>query len=77
MYSFERLKKVLKKDKGRYLYTLLYSLTISLSYLVLFFMDGESYLYALGIFVWSEIWALLGLIGKRTDKQLEEQSSEQ
>ena len=71
--SFCYSKKVLKKDRGRYLYTLLYSLTISLSYLVLFFMDGESYLYALGIFAWSEIWALLGLIRKRPNNEPVEQ----
>ena len=75
--SFVYSKKILINSNKNIPNTLLYSFVISLSYLVLFFKEGESYLYALGIFAWCELWALLGLIGKRTDKRSEEYSSKQ
>ena len=74
--SFQYSKRVLRNCKNRIVYTLLHSLSICLSYLLLFFMDGETYFYALVVFIWCEIWGLLGLIGKR-DKKENEISEEQ
>ena len=74
--SFQYSKRVLRNYKNRIVYTLLHSLSICLSYLLLFFMEGETYFYALVVFIWCEIWGLLGLIGKR-DKNRDEIPSEQ
>ncbi len=73
--SFQYSKRVLRNCKNRIVYTLLHSLSICLSYLLLFFMEGETYFIALGVFIWCEIWGLLGLIGKR-DKNKNEISNE-
>jgi len=74
--SFQYSKRVLRNYKNRIVYTLLHSLSICLSYLLLFFMEGETYFYALVVFIWCEIWGLLGLIGKR-DKSKDEIPQEQ
>ena len=74
--SFLYSKRVLRNCKNRIVYTLLHSLSICLSYLLLLFMEAETYFFALGIFIWCEIWGLLGLIGKR-DKSKDEIPQEQ
>ena len=74
--SFQYSKRVLRNYKNRIVYTLLHSLSICLSYLLLFFMEGETYFYALVVFIWCEIWGLIGLIGKR-DKSKDEIPQEQ
>lgn len=76
LVSFLYPKMILKNGKNKIVYTLLNSLAICLSYLFLLFLELHSYWVALGIFAWSEVWGLLGLIGKR-DKKENEISEEQ
>ena len=60
--SFLYSKCCLKEQKFKFLYTLYQSFMITLPYLILFFKDEKTLLYALAIFAWSEVWSLLGLI---------------
>ena len=55
-------KRCLSGERFRVLFTLYQSLLISLPYLILFFKDNETFLYSLILFVWCELWSLLGLI---------------
>ncbi len=66
--SFLYSRVYLKEGKNKFLWTLLNSLSIVLPYLILFCTEGETYLYALILFAWSELWALLGLPRKRSPK---------
>lgn len=60
--SFQYSKRILKNVKRVWLYVLWHSLVIALSYLVFVITEGESYLYALIIFIWSGLWGALGAI---------------
>ena len=55
-------KRCLSGERFRVLFTLYQSLLISLPYLILFFRDNETFLYSFILFVWCELWSLLGLI---------------
>ncbi len=55
-------KRCLPGGRFRVLFTLYQSLLISLPYLILFFRDNETFLYSFILFVWCELWSLLGLI---------------
>ena len=55
-------KRCLSGERFRVLFTFYQSLLISLPYLILFFKDNETFLYSLILFVWCELWSLLGLI---------------
>ena len=55
-------KRCLSGERFRVLFTLYQSLLISLPYLILFIKDNETFLYSLILFVWCELWSLLGLI---------------
>lgn len=64
---------LLRKYKSKIGYTFFHSLVIFLSYTIMqqvFMINAE--LNILIIFAWCEVWALLGLIGKRTKKQIDE-----
>ena len=55
-------KRCLSGERFRVLFTFYQSLLISLPYLILFIKDNETFLYSLILFVWCELWSLLGLI---------------
>ena len=44
-------------------------MTFALSYVSLLFMEDETYLYALVIFAWCELWSLIGLIKPKKDNE--------
>ena len=58
MYS----RYCLLDQKYRFLFTLYQSFLITLPYLILFFEDNETFLYSFILFVWCELWSLIGLI---------------
>lgn len=67
--SFQYSKRILKNVKRVWLYVLWHSLVIALSYLVFVITEGESYLYALIIFIWSGFWGALGAILNKSKKE--------
>ena len=67
--SFVYSKKLLSNGKHRILQSILCPIAFVLSYVSLLFMEDETYLYALVIFVWCELWSLLGLIKRKKGKE--------
>lgn len=67
--SFQYSKRILKNVKRVWLYVLWHALVIALSYLVFVITEGESYLYALIIFIWSGLWGALGAILNKNKKE--------
>lgn len=63
--SFFYSKKFLKEGRRSIPYTLIHSFSLSFSYLMFYLSDKESYGMALLLFLWCEVWALLGLIRKQ------------
>lgn len=63
--SFFYSKKFLKEGKRSIPYTLIHSFSLSFSYLMFYFLETEAYGMALLLFLWCEVWALLGLIRKQ------------
>lgn len=57
-------KMILRSASHKVLYTLYHSLMITIAYLLFYWMELETYLFALVLFIWCEFWALLGLIQK-------------
>ena len=55
-------KKILADEKRKFAFTFYNSTVITLFYLLPLCMEGETYLYSLILFSWSELWALLPLI---------------
>ena len=55
-------KRCLSGGRFRVLFTFYQSLLISLPYLILFIKDNETFLYSFILFVWCELWSLLGLV---------------
>jgi hypothetical protein len=88
--SFIYSKIILRDFRKRLIYTFYLSLMVSLSYLfvqtviidilrdwgIFATLDKSRLFHALKFFAWSEIWGLLGLIGKR-DKSKDEIPQEQ
>ena len=62
--SFLYSKKYLKEGKRSILYTLIHSFLLAFSYLIFFNSDSGAYGWTFILFVWCEVWALLGLIRK-------------
>lgn len=62
--SFFYSKKYLKDGKRSIPYTLIHSFSLAFSYLMFYDPNIETYCFALILFVWCEVWALLGLIRK-------------
>ena len=60
--SFVYSKKFISNGKYRLLQSILCPMAFTFSYTCLLFTEEETYLYALVIFVWCELWSLLGLI---------------
>ena len=67
--SFQYSKRILKNVKRVWLYVLWHALVIALSYLVFVITEGEEYLYALIIFIWSSFWGALGAILNKSKKE--------
>ena len=67
--SFVYSKKLLSNGKHRILQSILCPTAFTLSYVSLLFMEDETYLYALVVFAWCELWSLLGLIKRKKDKE--------
>ena len=66
---FVYAKRFLVDQKIRFLFTLYQSFLITLPYLILFFESDKTPAYAFVMFVWSELWSLLGLVKfKRRDQ---------
>ncbi len=61
-------KICLRNSENKFLFTLYHSFLIVLPYLILFFREDETIIYATIIFGWCEIWGLLGLIRKKKQK---------
>ena len=55
-------KRCLSEERFRVIFTFYQSLLISLPYLILFVNDNETFLYSFILFVWCELWSLLGLV---------------
>ena len=60
--GFLYAKCFLKNQKKRFPFTLYQSFMMTLPYLILFWQDNETIVYAAVIFVWCELWSLLGLM---------------
>ncbi|MBR5187412.1 MAG: hypothetical protein IKW18_02975 [Clostridia bacterium] len=54
----------MKGGKSSIPYTLIHSFSLSFSYLMLYFSEEGAYGVAVLLFLWCEVWALLGLIRK-------------
>lgn len=63
--SFLYSKKFLKDGKRSIPYTLVHSFLLTFSYLLFCSPGIESFGTALVLFLWCEVWALLGLIRKQ------------
>ena len=55
-------KRCLQGQRFRFLFTLYPSAMIALPYVILFSMGCETIVYSGILFVWSELWSLLGLL---------------
>ena len=55
-------RKILSKEKRKYLFTFYNSSIITLFYLLSFCMEGETYLYSAILFAWAELWTVLPLL---------------
>ena len=55
-------KRCLLEQRFRFLFTLYQSVLITLPYFILFSKENETIVYSIILFVWFELWALLGLV---------------
>ena len=55
-------KRCLAGQRFRFLFTLYQSFLITLPYLIWFLKDSETIIYSFILFVWCEIWGLIGLV---------------
>jgi hypothetical protein len=69
LVSFLFSKKLISNGSKKLLLSVLCPLTVTLSYLVFYFMEGETYLLAGILFAWCELWSLLGLIRIKKKEQ--------
>ena len=63
--SFFYSKKFLRGGKRSIPYTLIHSFALSFSYVIFYFSEEDIYGAVLLLFLWCEVWALLGLIRKQ------------
>ncbi len=68
VFSVLYSKICLHDSENKFLFTIYHSFLIILPYLILFFREDETIIYAAIIFAWCEIWGLLGLIRKKEQK---------
>ncbi len=62
IYCFMYGKKVLLKEKTRFVFTLYNSAIITLFYFLPLCMEDETYIYSLVLFAWCELWSSLPLL---------------
>ncbi|MBE7064188.1 MAG: hypothetical protein E7384_00005 [Ruminococcaceae bacterium] len=62
IYCFIYGKKVLLKEKRKFIFTLYNSAVITLFYLLPKCTEGETYIYSLILFAWCESWSLIPLL---------------
>ncbi len=55
-------KQCLSGQRFRLLFTLYQSFLITVPYFILFSKENETIVYSIILFVWCELWALLGLV---------------
>ena len=55
-------RRYLAGQRFRFLFTLYQSFLITLPYLIWFLKDNETIVYSFILFVWCEIWGLIGLV---------------
>ena len=55
-------RRYLSGQRLGFLFTLYHSLLITFPYLIWFLKDNETIVYSFILFVWCEIWGLIGLI---------------
>ena len=55
-------RRYLSGQRLGFLFTIYHSLLITVPYLICFFEDNETIAYSFILFVWCEIWGLIGLI---------------
>lgn len=60
-YCFLYGKRVLLKERRKYLFTLYNSFVFAISYFLPLCDEGETYLYSAILFLWIELWGLLPL----------------
>ena len=61
-------RRCLSEQRSRFLFTLYQSLLITLPYFILFSKENETVVYGIILFVWCELWALLGLVKPKRKK---------
>jgi hypothetical protein len=59
--SFLYSKKFIPKNKDKWFKSLVCPLVLAMSYFVLYLREDETYVFALVLFAWCEIWSLIGL----------------
>ena len=62
--SFIYSRVILRDSEKRILLTLYNTIVITLSYLLRYCTEDETYVYSLILFAWSFLWGMLGLIKK-------------
>lgn len=62
VYCFLYCKKILLKQKTKFIFTVYNSIVITLFYLLPLCTEKETYLYSLILFCWCEFWSALPMI---------------
>lgn len=62
-------RRCLAGARFRILFTVYHSFLLSFSYLLLFFAEEETLLYALALFGWCELWSLFGFVSFNRKKR--------
>jgi glucan phosphoethanolaminetransferase (alkaline phosphatase superfamily) len=66
--SFFYSKSFIARNNKKWLKSVICPIVLAISYLVLYFREDETYVFALILFVWCEIWSLIGLRGLKSSK---------
>ncbi len=71
LVNFFVARIVFRNKEKRFWLSLITPLLISLSYLIWFAYEAESYIYAALIFAWCELWSFLGAVRyKKKEKEI-------
>lgn len=66
--TFFYTRRFVSNGKIKWLRSLVCPVTMMMSYLIWYFWEAETYLFALILLVWGELWSLLGLIRRKDNK---------
>lgn len=61
-------RKILRCEKRKFIFSLYNALVLTLSYLLPFCMEGETYLYSALLFMWALLWSALPLLFRKREK---------